>query len=104
MTRHTQEGDIVFVYVDETSKLHSLTTYFAGSKHDILAYRPFKVVHTPSDTGDLWYLEGWLGHEGFNLALNPCASSFDGLAKHLDAADARSREEKEARKPKSDLY
>ena len=92
MTRLIQEGDIVSLYVSTESSIYTLVNHWKNPFDDPRP-RMFKVSSTPSDTGDLWYLEGWIGSEGINLAVNQTSADFDAFVKRLDAVDARHREQ-----------
>lgn len=90
MSRSIQEGDIVYVYVSMESSIYTLVNRWENPFADAKP-RQFKVAHTPSDTGDLWYLEGWLDDIGINLAVNQTSADLDAFVLHLTAKDAEDK-------------
>ena len=89
--RNIREGDIVSVFVSQESSIYHLVNWWPAPCHEREA-RQFRVLHTPSDTGDLWYLEGWLEHQGIELAINPSSADFDAVVLRLTAKDAADHE------------
>ena len=60
MTRPIEEGDIVTVCWTEGE-----------------LFKDAKVIHTPFNTGDLWYFE----HDGKVYGVNPMCNTFDCIIK-----------------------
>ncbi len=94
--RHIKQGDIVYVFVSQESSIYHLVNHWPAPAHERES-RPFKVLNTPADSGDLWYLEGWIGHEGINIAVNQTSADFDAFVKALDAKDAQDKLDRIAR-------
>lgn len=77
MSRAIQKGDIVDVYYSEGTKLDP----------DFSLYG-VKVLSTPQDVGDLWYVED----DKYIHAFNPMSSLFISIAKKKGSVDDKAQE------------